>query len=70
MAESYTKSADSEVREFLERNNKPFVTTTNVAEALGITRQYAHDRLTELVENDEIERTKVGAKAVVWWSND
>ncbi|WP_123619559.1 transcriptional regulator [Halorubrum sp. CSM-61] len=70
MTESYPKSVDSEVREFLERNRKPFVTTTNVAEGLGITRQYAHDRLTELVENDEIERTKVGAKAVVWWSGD
>ncbi len=70
MSENYSESVDKEVREFLERNRKPFVTTTNVAEDLGVTRQYAHDRLTELVNNGEIERTKVGAKAVVWWVND
>lgn len=70
MTELHPESVDSEVREFLERNEKPFVTTTDVAEKLDVTRQYAHDRLTELVENGEIERTKVGAKAVVWWSGD
>jgi len=60
-------SADSEVKQVLRRNSKPFVTASEVADALSISRQYAHDRLSDLEETDEIKRQQVGAKAVVWW---
>ncbi|MFC7203111.1 bacterio-opsin activator domain-containing protein [Haloferax namakaokahaiae] len=43
------------------------LTTTEVADSLGIGRRSAYDRLEQLVEHGVLETKKVGAKARVWW---
>ncbi|WP_227377113.1 bacterio-opsin activator domain-containing protein [Haladaptatus halobius] len=43
------------------------LTTSEVADALDCTRRAAYDRLTTLVERNELETKKVGARGRVWW---
>lgn len=58
---------ESEVLVVLQRCQDPVATSSEVAEELDVTRQYAHRILTELHEAGEIERKEVGARAVIWW---
>jgi PAS domain S-box-containing protein len=43
------------------------LTTSEVAESLGIGRRSTYDRLERLVEAGHLETKKVGASARVWW---
>jgi len=42
-------------------------TTTEVAERLDLGRRSTYERLTRLVDHDQIETKKVGANGRVWW---
>jgi len=46
------------------------MTSSEIAEALGCSRQTALNRLEELTVEDEIETKKVGARGRVWWVPD
>ncbi|WP_458187638.1 bacterio-opsin activator domain-containing protein [Haladaptatus sp. NG-WS-4] len=46
------------------------LTTSEVADDLACTRRAAYDRLTTLVERDELETKKVGARGRVWWRSE
>ena len=54
---------------FVERN-EPVLTSSDVAEELGITQQGAHHKLQRAHENGVVKKKKVGARAVVWWIPD
>lgn len=60
-----------EVMEFVRRHKKPFVKTPDVAEAFdgpdGPCDRTLRNRLNDLVDRGELEKTWVGAGAVVWW---
>jgi response regulator of citrate/malate metabolism len=43
------------------------ITAADVVDELGIARRTAHNKLTTLVEQGELETRKVGARARVWW---
>jgi predicted transcriptional regulator len=42
-------------------------TAKEVAEELGCVRRTAYNKLSELADRGEIEKKKVGGRAVVWW---
>ncbi|MDB9233352.1 response regulator of citrate/malate metabolism [Halorubrum ezzemoulense] len=44
----------------------PVLTATEVADALDCARPTAYNKLEELVEQDELHKKKVGARAVVY----
>lgn len=48
----------------------PIVTSGDVAETLGCSRETARRKLTELHTEGWIERREVGASAIVWWVPD
>ena len=48
----------------------PVVTASEIAEMLGCSTSAARKKLTKLYENGEINRKKVGGRAVVWWVTD
>lgn len=46
-------------------------TASEVADELGIARRTALNKLDTLADRDQIQRKKVGGRAVIWWvSND
>jgi predicted ArsR family transcriptional regulator len=42
-------------------------TASEVAEALDVSRRTAYNKLSELADRGELNRKKVGGRAVVWW---
>jgi len=53
-----------------ERADLPVLTATEVAEELDCSRPSAYNKLEQLVEQNEIQKKKVGARAVVYISMD
>jgi predicted ArsR family transcriptional regulator len=61
------------VLDVLQQQEKPFVTTGDVADALDCSRQTARRKLSKLddVNGDgTIRREKISGSAVVWWLPD
>jgi response regulator of citrate/malate metabolism len=63
----YTEQVTLEdVVEIFERVDLPVVTASEVAEELGCARPTAYNKLEQLVEQGEVYKKKVGARAVVY----
>jgi len=62
--------SDSELKQIIdtagERWGRPFVTASDVAEEVGMTRQGVHRRLENLHEAGELRKYKPG-RGVIWW---
>lgn len=58
------------VMELFERSSDPVLTTMEVANEFDISQQAAYEKLSNLVEDAEIERKKVGARGLVWYIDD
>lgn len=61
---------DSDVLEALRDHPDPVTTTSELAEALGVSSETVRRHLSELHEQGLVERKTVGARAVVWWALD
>ena len=62
----YTEKVSlDDVRAFFERSEPH--TAGEIADELGVTNRTALNKLDTLHEQDEIQRKKVGARAVVWY---
>jgi prophage antirepressor-like protein len=61
------EAEDTELKTILIEAGDPVLTAVDVAEELGITQQAAHARLSSAHRREEVDRKKVGARAVVWW---
>ena len=61
---------DPELMNVFQSAEDPILTATEVAERIGVTRQYAHQRLQDLHDAGVVTRKKVGSRAVVWWPVD
>jgi predicted ArsR family transcriptional regulator len=59
-----------DVYEAVLNGPEPASTTTDVAQALDISTEGARRKLTELHEQDRIEKRKIGARAIVWWVSE
>lgn len=62
--------SENAIKSLCRERGGPIVTAVEVAEEFGVTQQAAHQQLTEMHENGEMERRKVGSRAVVWWPDD
>jgi len=62
----YTTEAVLSVFERSANSHEP-LTSSEIADELGCSRQTVRNRLKELSEADEIESKKVGARSRVWW---
>jgi hypothetical protein len=61
---------DSDIFAVLERLESPFITTGDVADAVGCTRDGARRRLNELEDRGELESRVTGARSKVWYDPD
>jgi len=67
-AKGESDAADAELLSVFEDTDDPVLTAVEVGERLGITQQAAHSRLSRAHKRGEVERKKVGSRAVVWWT--
>ncbi|MDQ2055962.1 response regulator of citrate/malate metabolism [Halobellus sp. H-GB7] len=66
------KKRDSKIDlyDIFSESSDPVLTAVEVGDELGISQQAAHSRLSNAHESGDIERKKVGSRAVVWWLPD
>jgi predicted ArsR family transcriptional regulator len=62
----YTEEITLEETLAIFSDQEPY-TAKEVAEELGCVRRTAYNKLSELAERGDLERKKVGGRAVVWW---
>ena len=67
MSQGKREVTDSEIVDAFGEISGPFAAASEIAEFFGHTRQWAHKRLTQLHEQDVVERKKTGEQTVVWW---
>lgn len=60
----------ADIREAVASADEPVVTAREVAEVLGCSREAAYQKLSQLTEDGQIGKKKVGGRAVVWWLAD
>lgn len=66
----YTSEVTAEdVLSVFETVEGPTLTTTDVVNTLGCSREVARNRLSELAERGHVERRKSG-RVVLWWRTD
>lgn len=63
------KATEAEILNVIRQTNDPVVTTSEVAEGVGVTRQAALYRLDKLTDRDILEKKRVG-KSVVFYPRD
>lgn len=60
------KVTDKRIIEEFEETEEPYLTASELAERLSMTRQGIHERLLKLYESGELDRKKTG-RTVGWW---
>jgi predicted transcriptional regulator len=70
MAQGKRTVSDAEIVAAIAAREAPFVTSAELANQFGMTRQWAHNRLSELHQDGLIARKKSGARSVIWWLPD
>lgn len=64
----YTESVtDGDLLHFFASGQRGFFSASEVAEEFDLDRSQAHRRLSDLAEEGELERVRVGNRNVVWW---
>jgi response regulator of citrate/malate metabolism len=58
---------DDNILAFFQQGERPFHTASEVADEFELDRSTAYRRLDDLHEQGRLEKTDVGARAVVWW---
>jgi|APHM01.1.fsa_nt_gi HTH domain. len=67
MSHGLRKLSDDEIISQFEEAPEPVLTAAEIADAVDMTRQTANRRLKQLREVGEVEKKRVGSRAVVWW---
>jgi len=58
---------ESKLREEIQEQSSPFVTASDMAASLEVSRQTSYKHLQRMHENGEVEKKKIGSSAVIWW---
>jgi predicted ArsR family transcriptional regulator len=67
----YTELTTAEaVLKVLETSDDPVMTAKEIADQLEVSRDTVGRKLARLSEEGKVNQKKVGARAVVWWTED
>jgi predicted transcriptional regulator len=61
------KVSDEELLRAIATATAPVVTTTEIADRVGLEQQSVYERFKKFEERRWLARKKVGSRAVVWW---
>lgn len=67
MSVGTTDRPDNDLQQVFADTDDPVLSAVEVAKKMGITQQAAHSKLAAAADRGEMNRKKVGARAVVWW---
>jgi predicted ArsR family transcriptional regulator len=59
---------EQDILKVFDRADAPFLTATELANELSISRQAANYRLKQMHEEDNVGRKQTGARSVGWWA--
>jgi hypothetical protein len=59
--------SDTQIIDAISDHPDPFIASSELASMFDHTRQWAHNRLSELHERGEIEKKEAGERSVIWW---
>lgn len=62
------KITDQDILKVFDRADEPVLTSSEIADALPVTRQAVNYRLKRMHEDGLVDRKETGARAVVWWA--
>ncbi|WP_224450477.1 HTH domain-containing protein [Haloprofundus salilacus] len=65
-----TQITPENVLQILRDADTPVLTAKQIAEELGCSSEAARQKLQSLYENCDVGKMNVGARAVVWWSEE
>lgn len=65
----FTKTVtEQDILKVFDRADAPFLTATELANELSISRQAANYRLKQMHEEGDVDRKQAGARSVGWWA--
>lgn len=70
MAAKNRRVADEEIIEVFRKSDERFLTATEVADEIGVTRQAMNSRLKRLREQGILASKRAGSRAVGYWLVD
>lgn len=62
--------SDADLLEVFRGSDDPFLTTTEVADEVGIGRRAVYNRLNALAEAGRLERKSLPGQTTTWWLPD
>lgn len=62
------KVTEQDILKVFDAADDPFLTTSELAEELPLSRQAIHHRLTQMRENGLVDKKKTGARGAGWWA--
>ena len=62
------KVTEQDILKAFDTTDDPFLTTTELAETLPVSRQAVHYRLEQMREKGLVEKKKTGARGAGWWA--
>lgn len=62
------KITEQDILKLFDATDDPFLTTTEIAEQLPVSRQAVHHRLEQMREKELVDKKKTGARGAGWWA--
>jgi len=62
------KVTEQDILKLFDATDDPFLTATEIAEKLPISRQAVHHRLGNMREKGLVDKKKTGARGAGWWA--
>ena len=62
------KVTEQDILKVFDATEDPFLTTSEIAEQLPVSRQAVHHRLEQMREKGLVDKKKTGARGAGWWA--
>jgi len=62
------KVTEQDILKVFDATDDPFLTASEIAEQLPVSRQAVHHRLEQMREKGLVDKKKTGARGAGWWS--
>ena len=62
------KVTEQDILKVFDATDDPFLTASEIANQLPISRQAVHHRLEQMREKDLVDKKKTGARGAGWWA--
>ncbi|XVH33876.1 helix-turn-helix domain-containing protein (plasmid) [Haloferacaceae archaeon DSL9] len=62
------KVTEQDILKIFDTADEPFMTTTEIANELPVSREAVYYRLSQMLEKGDVGKKKAGARSVGWWA--